>query len=209
MKLIARTLIAITLILIGANAMAIEEAPYKVLKSSGKFELREYASYIVAETVVDADFEDAGNIGFKRLFNYISGQNQSRSKIAMTAPVSQEIKSEQIAMTAPVSQQRSQDKWVISFVMPGSYTMETLPRPNDAQVVLRQIPSKMIAVVRYSGFWSKKNYLRKKKELEKWIDENGLKASNEAVWARFNPPFMPWFLRRNEVHISVAINEHK
>ncbi len=209
MKLMSRTLIAIALILFGANAMAIEEANYKILKSSGKFEFREYAPYIVAETIVDSDFENAGDIGFKRLFNYISGQNQSRTKIEMTAPVSQEAKGEKIAMTAPVSQQRYHEKWVVSFVMPGTYTMETLPKPNDAKVVLRQIPSQMIAAVRYSGFWSKKNYLRNKKELEKWISENGLKASREPVWARFDPPVMPWFFRRNEVQIPVAIDEQK
>ena len=209
MKLMRRTLIAIALILVGTNAMAIEEPKYEVLQSSGKFELREYAPYIVAETVVDSDFEDAGNVGFRRLFDYISGQNQSRSKIEMTAPVIQEIKGEKIAMTAPVTQQQSEKNWVISFVMPDSFTMETLPRPNDPKVVLRQIPPQKMATVRYSGFWSEKNYLRNKEKLEKWIGENGFRPLGEPVWARFNPPIMPWFLRRNEIQIPVATDEQK
>lgn len=96
MKKICRNIFIVGLVLIGANSMATEEAKFQVLKSSGIFELREYAPYIVAETSVDGDFEDAGNIAFSKLFKYISGQNKSRSKIAMTAPVSQEAEGEKL-----------------------------------------------------------------------------------------------------------------
>jgi len=184
--------------------MAIEEAPYQVLKESGSFELREYVPHILAETMVDGDLEEAGNKAFRPLFNYISGANRSRAKIAMTAPVSQEPQGEKIAMTAPVSQQRTRDKWAISFMMPASYTLETLPVPDDPAITLRLVPAHRVAAVRYSGTWSEKNYQRYLKELEAWIRDNNLKIVGEPVWSRYNPPFTLWFLRRNEILIPVA-----
>jgi hypothetical protein len=183
--------------------MATEEAAYKVLKSSDKFELREYAPHILAETIVDGDLEGAGNKAFRTLFRYISGDNRSRSKVAMTAPVSQEKAGEKIAMTAPVAQQRVQDKWAVSFTMPDSFTLDTLPVPDDPKITLRTVPARRMAAVRYSGFWSEKNYLRNKSELEVWIREQGLTPAGDPVWARYNPPFTPWFLRRNEILIPV------
>jgi hypothetical protein len=184
--------------------MAIEEAPYKVLKSDGIFELREYEPQILAEMVVDGDIEDAGNTAFRPLFKYISGDNRSRSKISMTAPVSQESKGEKISMTAPVSQEKVLGKWAVSFMMPASYTMETLPVPDNPAIKLRQVPARIIAAVRYSGFWSEEKYLLNKEKLETWVRDNGFTATGEPVWARYNPPFTLWFLRRNEILIPVV-----
>jgi effector-binding domain-containing protein len=185
------------------DAMAIEEAAYKVSKKENNFEIRDYAPHILAETVVEGDLEEAGNKAFNRLFRYISGENRSREKVAMTAPVSQEPKGEKITMTAPVGQQRVQEKWAVSFMMPASYTLETLPAPEDPKVTLRQVPARRMAAVRYSGFWSEKNYLRYKLELESWIHEKGLPIVGDPLWARYNPPFTPWFLRRNEILIPI------
>ena len=183
--------------------MATEEAKYTIVKSADIFELREYAPCIFAETVVDSEFETAGNKAFNRLFGYISGQNQTRGKIAMTAPVTQREQGERISMTAPVSQQRKNNQWVISFMMPQTYTLETLPVPNDPNVTLRQLPARRMAAVRYSGLWTKKNYNHFKKELEEWINKNQLKKTGEPIWARYNPPFTLWFMRRNEILIPV------
>ncbi len=195
----------VTILLTGVlNVMATEEAPYKVLKSDGIFELREYEPQILAEMVVDGDIENAGNTAFRPLFRYISGDNRSRSKISMTAPVSQESKSEKISMTAPVSQEKVQGKWAISFMMPASYTMETLPVPDNPAIKLRQVPARTVAAVRYSGFWSEEKYLLHKEKLEAWLRDNKLSAAGEPVWARYNAPFTPWFLRRNEILIPVA-----
>jgi effector-binding domain-containing protein len=185
------------------DVMAIEEAAYKVLKKDTNFEIRDYAPHILAETVVEGDLEEAGNKAFNRLFRYISGGNRSREKVAMTAPVSQEAMGEKITMTAPVGQQRVQENWAVSFMMPASYTLETLPEPEDPKVTLRQVPARRMAAVRYSGFWSEKNYLRYKLELESWIHERGLTIVGDPIWARYNPPFTPWFLRRNEILIPV------
>ena len=204
MKHSIRIMLATAVIIFGAmDAMAIEEAPYTVVKKDHKFEIRDYAPHILAETVVEGDFEEAGNKAFNVLFGYISGDNRSREKLAMTAPVSQEPKGEKIKMTAPVGQQRVQESWAVSFMMPASYTLETLPEPDDPTVRLRQVPARRIAAVRYSGFWSEKSYLRYKLELESWIHEKGLTMVGDPIWARYNPPFTPWFLRRNEILIPV------
>ena len=184
--------------------MATEEAPYKVLKSDDIFELREYEPHILAEIFVDADLEGAGNKAFRPLFKYISGENRSRAKISMTAPVSQESKGEKISMTAPVSQEKVEGKWAVSFMMPASYTMETIPVPDDPTIKLRQVPARRIAAVRYSGFWSEEKYLLNKEKLEVWVRDNGLTATGEPVWARYNPPFTLWFMRRNEILIPVV-----
>lgn len=208
MKQIFRIACLAVLMSIGvSNAMAIEEARYEVIQKSGDFEVRDYASHILAETVVEANLEDAGSKAFKRLFGYISGANRSRDKVAMTAPVSQQPAGEKIAMTAPVGQQRADDKWLVSFMMPDAYTLGTLPEPDDPSVTVREVPARRVAAVRYSGFWSEKNYSRYKAELESWIDGKNLIITGEAIWARYNAPFTPWFLRRNEILIPVAAGD--
>lgn len=190
-------------IIAGGCVVTVEEAKYSVVSREGNFELRDYASHVVAETVVDGTLESAGNIAFTRLFAYISGKNRASAKILMTAPVSQEAASEKIAMTAPVGQRRTEEGWAVSFAMPASYTLETLPVPDDPEVELRLVPARRMAAVRYSGTWSEQRYKRHRGELESWIKGKGYRILGEAVWARYNPPFTPWFLRRNEILIPV------
>jgi len=198
--------IAVVAIIIGSmDSMAIEEAKYKVLQKDNSFEICDYAPHILAETIVEGDLEGAGNKAFNRLFRYISGNNRSRKKVAMTAPVSQRLMGEKIKMTAPVGQRRVQEKWSVSFMMPASYTLETLPEPEDPNITLRQVPARRMASVRYSGFWSEKRYLKYKSKLVSWIRERGLSIVGEAIWARYNPPFTPWFLRRNEILIPINV----
>lgn len=183
--------------------VSLEKAKYTVLEKSDTIEIRQYQPYIVAETLVDADFNNAGNIAFRRLFNYIAGNNRTKESIAMTAPVAQQPASEKIAMTAPVTQQKSAGKFAVSFVMPSKYTMETLPQPLDPNVVLRQIPAYKAAAIRYSGTWSKKRYDTYKARLDKFIQDKNFKAVAEPVWARYDPPFQLFFLRRNEILIPI------
>ena len=188
----------------GGCAVTIEKAEYTVVEKDRGFEIRDYAPHVVAETVVDGQLEEAGNKAFGRLFRYISGDNRAKDKIAMTAPVSQTPQAQKIAMTAPVGQQRVEGGWVVSFVMPAEHTMQTLPEPTDPQVKLRQVQAQRMAAVRYSGVWSEKRYLTHKQGLESWIETKKLKTTGEPVWARYNPPFTPWFMRRNEVLIAIA-----
>lgn len=205
MNKVVGILLAIASMLTGATeTMAIEEAKYTVVKKDDNFEIRDYTPHIVAETLVAGSFEEAGSKAFKILFGYISGENRSRKKVEMTAPVSQRANPEEIKMTAPVSQQRMEDKWAVSFMMPASYSLETLPVPENPRVTLRRVPGRRMAAVRYSGFWSEKGYLKNKTKLESWINDNGLKIAGAPLWARYNAPFTPWFLRRNEILAPIA-----
>ena len=183
--------------------LGLEQAKYTVLEKQGKFELRQYEAHVVAQTVVEGDFDKVGNEGFRRLFNYISGNNRSKQSIAMTAPVNQQVTSEKIAMTASVNQQKAEGKWLITFMMPPKYTIQTLPEPLDSNIELKEIPACKIAAVRYSGTWSKKRYEENKTQLEEFIKSKGLKMADEAIFARYDPPFQLFFLRRNEVIIPV------
>jgi SOUL heme-binding protein len=168
--------------------VGLEKSKYSVLEKSGRFELRLYETSIVAETVVESDFADAGNIAFSRLYKYISGENRTK---------------ESIAMTAPVGQQRAGDKWVVSFLMPSKYAMQTLPEPLDPAVTLREIPARKMASVKYSGSWSQKRYEEHRGRLEEFIENKKWKIVGEPVFARYDPPFQLPFLRRNEVLIPV------
>lgn len=184
-------------------AMAIEEPAFKVLERDGSFELREYAPYVVAETRVEAGFEAAGNTAFRRLFRYISGDNIAQQKIAMTAPVTQS-RGEKISMTAPVSQVADGDAYLVAFTLPAIYTLDTAPRPLDRTVRIRAVPAQRVASWRYSGRWTAGNYREHEAELRERMKARGLVASGAPVLARYDAPFMPWFMRRNEVLIPVA-----
>ncbi|MBU6154288.1 MAG: heme-binding protein [Bdellovibrionales bacterium] len=184
-------------------AMAIEEPKFSILLKEDDFELRNYEPVIVAETEVTGDFEGSGNEGFRRLAGYIFGGNRQKTKIEMTAPVNLS-KGQKIEMTAPVGLSATgAGKFLVSFTMPASFTLETLPAPNDEQVKLRLIPAHKLAVLRYSGTWSEERYRVREEKLRAWIKSKNLKESGPANFARFNAPFTPWFLRRNEVQIPV------
>lgn len=186
--------------------MALEKPSYEVLESDGDMELRHYEPYIVAETFVEAGFERAGNEGFRRLADYIFGNNRSRQKLQMTAPVSQST-SEKIAMTAPVSMHREGELYRITFMMPSKHTLETLPEPINPDVRLREVPAALVAAIRYSGTWSEQRYEAHRTELESWIDSRGWTTTGEPIFARYDPPFKPWFMRRNEILIPLGVGD--
>ncbi len=205
LKTIGSLRIALVILFVSVGtAVAIEKAEYTVVEREGRFELRQYESHIVAETFVDADFGVAGDVGFNRLFRYIQGNNRKRESISMTSPVNQQENSEKIAMTAPVVQQVESGVWRITFVMPSTYTMESLPEPLDSKVKLREEGGKLVASLRYSGDWSEKHFREKETALYEIIEKRGLKPVGDTIFARYNPPFMPPFLRRNEVHVPVV-----
>ncbi|WP_205686634.1 SOUL family heme-binding protein [Chromatocurvus halotolerans] len=192
-------------LLAAGKVMAIEEAKYTVRLAEKPFELRDYAPHIVAETVVSSDFEGAGSQAFNRLFQYIAGNNRPRQKIAMTSPVGQSAPAGNIDMTTPVGQEPRGEGWAVSFMMPSHFTLETLPEPESPEITLRQVPARTVAAVRYSGFWSQSAYDRNEAALREWIEARGLQAVGPATWAKYNPPFMPWFLRRNEILVPVRV----
>lgn len=184
--------------------MAIEKPDYAVIETTKGLEIRDYDPYLVAETFVEDEFSDAGNEGFRRLFKYITGANKASEKISMTAPVTQRSEGEKIAMTAPVGQTSEGAGHWVSFVVPSKFTMNTVPQPTDPRVRVREVPAQRMAVVRYSGFWSEKGYEKQLARLRDFMAQRGLTAAGEPQFARYDPPFMPPFMRRNEIMIPVA-----
>jgi hypothetical protein len=208
----------------GEAAMAIEEPAFELLEKADTIELRQYRPVIVAETFVDGDMSSASNAGFRRIGDYIFGNNLSVSgsgdktseKIAMTAPVAVEpaAKSEKIAMTAPVSVEPQDNaaggvmnskRWRVQFTMPAAYTMETLPKPRNPAVTLREVPGKRVAVIVFSGFSGEEKSQQKTDELLAWLKTKNLTAVGTPQLARYNPPWALPFLRRNEVLIEVGV----
>jgi len=181
--------------------MAIDEPRYTVIRAYDAFEVRRYEPYLVAETVVGAAAEEAGNQGFRILAGYIFGRNKGARNIEMTAPVAQTPA--RIAMTAPVAQRARSGGYVIQFAMPPEWTLETLPEPLDASVTLRAMPARTLAVIGYSGTWSQSGYEEHLKKLRDALAQVGLPSHGEPIWARYDPPWKPWFLRRNEIWLEV------
>ena len=195
--------LSIGILTVAGDAMSVEKLAYRTIEQDGRFELRMIEPHVVAETFVEGDFEDVGSEGFRRLVDYIGGANRTQARISMTAPVVQEPASEEIAMTAPVAQEKAGDRYRITFVMPSEYTLESLPQPIDPRIRLRAEPERRVAAIRYSGFWSRARYEDRERSLYDWIQQRGLEPIGEPVWARYDPPFTPWFLRRNEILIEV------
>jgi len=180
-----------------------EEPPFDLLAEQGDIQIRQYQPVLVAETVIEANYVDSGSIGFKRLAGYIFGGNVQKQKMAMTAPVLREAVSEKIAMTAPVLQQQIGNQWVMTFVMPSNYTLETLPTPLDDAVKIKQLPAKKVAVLRYTGPLNLARIAEKSQILTEWLAQNHYKPLSPARSAAFDPPWTLPFLRRNEVHMDV------
>ena len=196
--------LCLLLTLIGGPALAIEQPKFQTESKDGRFELRRYAPYVVAEVEVSGDQGQAVQAGFRKLAGYIFGGNQGRAKIAMTAPVAQAPKGEKIAMTAPVAQApTAQGRWVVQFMMPSERRLEDLPKPNDPDVRFRPVGPRRMAVVNFSGVARGGNYAEHARELQRWITSRGLHSRGEPVLAQYDPPWTPWFMRRNEVQIEV------
>jgi hypothetical protein len=199
-----------SLLLAGCSVVGIssvEEAGHTVLLDENNIQLRNYKGYLVAETLIEADYADSGRTGFRRLFRYISGNNSASAKVAMTGPVIKENKSQKIAMTAPVFQEKmmftGKTAWKMSFVLPSDLTIKTAPKPLDGAVVLSEVPPKQVAVIRYSGLISERKIQRYTETLRSWIDRKGYEEVSSPRSAGYDPPWTIPMFRRNEVHIDV------
>ena len=196
-----RYLAACLMLAVWSPAMAVDELPHSVVRTNEAYEVRRIESHLVAETLVGGDAAEAGNQGFRILAEYIFGGNKGARRIAMTAPVAQApVK---IAMTAPVAQSAGPGGYVVQFAMPREWTLETLPEPNDPRVQLRAVPPRTVAVARYSGTWSQDRYDTHLQALKTDLARVGIKWHGEPVWARYDPPWMPWFMRRNEIWLDL------
>lgn len=183
---------------------ATEEPDYQVVQKLGDIEVRQYQAYAVAEVVVPGPAADAGNAAFPILAGYIFGKNKGDRKLAMTAPVTQVAEPVKLDMTAPVTQAAAPGGFRVQFVLPKGVTMASAPEPLDTRVMLRDIAPSRVAVIRYSGFWSEGNYQQHLEKLQGAVRAAGLSAVGEPVYSRYNAPFTPWFLRRNEIWLQLA-----
>jgi hypothetical protein len=195
-----------------------EQQPYELVRRYRDFELRRYPPHAVAEVVVNASFDRAGNAAFRHLFNYIKGNNTARQSLAMTAPVLQKgvarpetPSSQTVQMTAPVLQSRLADAalssacgsdkgaYAVAFVLPAGMTEDSAPVPADPQVRIRTVPGSAAAVVRFPGSGSESAFAKHSRELLDALAKAGITPVGAPRFARFDPPFKPWFLRHNEV----------
>ena len=184
-----------------------EQQPYEVLRRGSGLELRRYPEHVVAQVRVQGTFERAGTIAFGALFGYINGRNRSRTAVAMTAPAVVQLPSgaQKVAMTAPVVQaEAGEGEHTVAFVLPAGLTELTAPEPTDPRVEIRTVPPATVAALRYSGRWTKESYQRHLRGLLAALAAEGLAPVGEPWFARFDPPFTPWFLRRNEVLVEVT-----
>lgn len=168
-----------------------EHQPYEVVERHPGFELRRYPEHVVADVTVDGSFESAGIAGFRPLVGYIS-----RGGVAMTAPVLQQTVDDAVEATTAST-------YRVSFVMPAGSTIDSLPVPADARVILRHVPEHTAAAVRFSGRWTRGSFRRHAADLAVAVTEAGLEPDGPLRWARFDPPWTPWFLRHNEVVLPV------
>jgi hypothetical protein len=198
-----------------------EQQPYELVRRYADFELRRYPAHVVAEVEVDATFDRAGNAAFRHLFNYISGDNTARQSVPMTAPVLQgaaprKPPSQKVQMTAPVLQQgpvgadaaggSDEGAYVVAFVLPAGMTEDAAPVPADPRVRIRTVPGSTAAVVRFSGRGTESDFAKRNRQLQEALAAAGLRPSGPPRFARFDPPFKPWFLRHNEVLQNVVLD---
>ena len=182
---------------------AIEEPDYEVVRKLDTVELRQYSPYVVAEVVLNSTAEEAGNQAFPILAGYIFGKNKGEKKFAMTAPVTQTAAPVRLDMTAPVTQAAVPGGMLVQFVLPKDVTLASAPEPIDPRVQLRLVPASQWAVIRYSGTWSQSNYQEHLGQLKAALDAAGVATQGEPMLARYNAPFTPWFLRRNEIWLAL------
>jgi hypothetical protein len=203
-----KTLLA--LILTAAIAMpshATEEPVYQVVRQLADIEVRQYAGYAVAEVVVPGPASDAGNQAFPILAGYIFGKNKGERKFAMTAPVTQSAVPVKLEMTAPVTQSAAPGGFLVQFVLPKGVTAASAPEPLDAQVKLRDVLPAQVAVIRYSGLSSESNYSEHLAKLQAALRAADLTWEGAPVYSRYNAPFTPWFMRRNEIWLHLAVKQ--
>ena len=211
-KVIGFTLVGLLGLLVFAAAgwfyvtSNVEQPKYRVVLNEGAIELRDYPPLVVAEVTRRGERKDAVRAGFRPLASYIFAKEREGESIAMTAPVTQER--ERIAMTAPVTQSPSNegtaDAWVVRFVMPAEYSLETLPPPANPDVQLRRLPESRRAAIRFSGVATDALIAEQEGRLRAWLAERGLTPAGAATYAYYNDPFTPGFLRRNEVVFDLA-----
>jgi len=208
LRLVLQITMLLSISLFGVSqSMATEEPKFEILEQEDDFQVRLYEPMIIAEVRVEGSLDEASSKGFRLIAAYIFGENSSRQgeaeTIEMTAPVTMSRSAEKIAMTAPVTMQQEEKSYRMHFVMPSSYTLETLPTPNNPKVSLREIPAQKFAVLQFSWLAREDTVTEKTALLQQWMKSRGLQATATAQLARYNPPWTLPFLRRNEILVPI------
>ena len=176
--------ILISILTLSSQTMAYEEANYEVVKENQEYEIRKYSDRLVIETN-----SIEGN-GFRKLFNYISGNNEESQEIKMTVPVTQEIKNGNMTM---------------QFYLPLKFNKDNAPKPSNSDVKIITIEGGYYAVIKYSGRSSDKNFLKNKDILEKQLKQDNISILSPPIRASYNSPFTLPMLKRNEVMYRINL----
>lgn len=180
-----------------------EEPSYQVLSEVGNIQIRLYQPMLIAETEIEADYSQAGKIGFNRLAGYIFGGNVQHKEMAMTAPVFREFIGQIETMTEATQHAPNNNKWIMSFVMPPGFDLTTLPEPSDPLVIIKSVPAKRVATLRYAGSLNQERITEYSQSLLAWLDERHFKPLSSPRSAAYDPPWTLPSLRRNEIHIDI------
>lgn len=200
--------IAVLWSLWGFFGSRVEQADYTVVKTMRDYEIRDYPAHIVAQTTVQGSYSESLSNGFSIVAGYIFGGNTKKESIAMTAPVvaekgSGKNGSENIAMTAPVVATTEGGAQTISFGMPRSYTLETLPTPNDPRVQIVMVPAKRYAVLRFSWYRTDARVKSMQEKLLAALARDGVATTGSVAYAGYNAPWTPPWMSRNEVLVEL------
>jgi len=184
MKIQRRYLVILLFVCFNFSIMA-EQRSYQLQKKEGAIEIREYPEVMAAEVSVKGSRKAAASLAFRSLFNYISGENEQEQKIAMTAPVSQK--------------EVTGNSWKVQFFMPQKLTKKTTPQPQNKNIIIRELKSTRMATITFSGRVTQDRLLKEEQALREFLKQEQIVFIDEAIYAFYDPPFKPWFLRRNEV----------
>lgn len=182
-----------------------ETPDYSVIRQDKDIELRKYPSYIKAEVEIEeSSYREAIFKGFRILADYIFGNNLGNRNIEMTSPV-QISEGRKIAMTKPVTIS-GDDAYIVAFVMPSEYTLATLPEPKNPAISFSTIESRTMAAVGFSGFYREGQVEKAKTKLKQWLEREKIQIVGPFIAAGYNPPWVPWFLARNEILVAVSLD---
>jgi hypothetical protein len=174
----------------------VQTIKHEIIRKLDKVEIRRYPEIVIAKV---SNYESDS---FGLLFRFISGDNKTKEKVKMTAPVVEQDASQEIKMTSPVLSDFSNEGYM-AFVMPSEFKLETTPSPSDSRVKIEKIPQRIVAVLRFSGTWSEDHFKEKTEELLQELANAKVKTKGSVFTMLYNPPFIPGFLRRNEVAVEI------
>lgn len=170
--------------------MANEEPDYIVLKKESEIEIRQYKNFLTASIEMEGDRKEVIGKGFRSLFKYISGENKNKENISMTIPVMQKSS--------------GNNKWNVSFVVPKKFDLKNVPQPDNANIQIKNNLNLKVIAITFSGLFSDGNIEENETKLRNYIKEKGIKIEEPAIYAGYNAPWTPWFLKRNEVMFKLA-----